>query len=237
MLKLIQGNCLDVMATLPAGCVDMVLCDLPYGTTACKWDSVIPFEPLWREYRRLCKGAIVLTASQPFTSALVMSQASAFKYEWIWRKAKPVGHLNAKKRPMQAHESVVVFSYGSTPYSPQGLVEAGDIVTRTNNGAYRECSKPSVRTHTGYPRSVLDYPHDKSVGHPTQKPVALMEYMVKTYTDPGDVVLDNTMGSGTTGVACMNTGRGFIGIELDEGYFQIAKSRIEAAMPVPEWLK
>ncbi len=223
------GDCLELMAQIPDGSVDMVLCDLPYGTTQNKWDSVIPFEPLWAQYKRICKGAIVLTAAQPFTSALVMSAKNAFKYEWVWRKAKPVGHLNAKKMPMAAHESILVFCHGLTPYNPQGLVESGSIVSRTNNGNYGECSKTTVRTHTGYPRTVLDFAHDNRTIHPTQKPVALMEYLIRTYTNEGDTVLDNCMGSGTTGVACVNTRRNFIGIEKDDKYFAIAQARIEAA--------
>ena len=207
---------------------------LRIGTTACKWDTIIPFAPLWEQYKRIIKprGAIVLTASQPFTSALVMSNVKMFRYEWIWRKAKPVGHLNAKIRPMVRHESICVFSMGHENYQPQDLRVAGDIVRRTNNGAYRECSKPSIRTHTGYPSSILEFSHDRSRGHPTQKPVALFEYLIRTYTNEGETVLDNCMGSGTTGSACVNTGREFIGIEQNAEYFEIARKRIESTSPL-----
>lgn len=238
-LQLHHGECLDVMATLPDGCVDMVLCDLPYGTTQNKWDSVIPLDHLWREYRRVCKGAIVLTATQPFSSALVVSNLKIFKYEWVWRKSRVTGVLNAKRQPLRCHESVLVFCEGAPPYNAQGLQHKGTL-TQQGGSSSNYGSRSSVdyvQEFTNWPRSVLDIPSVGGTVHPTQKPVALMEYMVKTYTNPGDVVLDNTMGSGTTGVACMNTGRGFIGIELDDEYFQIAKSRIEAAIPIPEWLK
>lgn len=227
-IELHLGDTLEKMQLIPDGSVDMVLCDLPYGTTACKWDTIIPFEPLWATYRRVCKknAAIVLTASQPFTSALVMSNVKEFKYCWVWRKNKPVGHLNAKKRPMLGTEDVAVFCQAVETYNPQGLTESVKSVSRTNNGAYRECSKTTLTTHTGYPRNDLNFAHDPSNGHPTQKPVALMEYLIKTYTNEGETVLDNTMGSGTTGVACQNTNRNFVGIERDEGYFNIARKRM-----------
>lgn len=238
MIQLYQGDCLEVMRTLPDKCVDMVLCDLPYGTTQNKWDSVIPFSNLWAEYKRLCKGAIVLTAAQPFTSALVMSAPELFRYEWVWSKTRPVGHLNAKRRPMQAHESSLVFAQDTPPYNPQGLVPCRKVNKRSTSGDnYGKAGTENIAEWTGYPRSIIEFDHDSEKHHPTQKPVALMEYMIRTYTSEGDVVLDNTMGSGTTGVACMNTGRGFIGIERDDGYFKIAQARINAAMPIPEWLK
>ncbi len=226
-IQLMLGDCLERMNEIPDGSVDMVLCDLPYGTTQNKWDSVLPLDQLWSEYRRVAKtnAAIVLTAAQPFTSTVVTSNLREFKYQWVWEKSKPTGHLNAKKQPMRKHEDVLVFYREQCVYNPQGLQETNAVVSRTNRGNYGACSKTTVQTATGYPHSLLRYPTENGV-HPTQKPVALMEYLVLTYTNEGDVVLDNTMGSGTTGVACMNTGRRFIGIERDETYFNIARSRI-----------
>jgi site-specific DNA-methyltransferase (adenine-specific) len=245
-IQLHLGDCLDVMRTIPDQSVDLVLCDLPYGTTQNKWDSVIPLVDLWAEYHRVCTGAIVLTAAQPFSSLLVMSNLQRFKYEWVWRKSKVTGVLNAKIQPLRQHEVVLVFGDKSPPYFPQGLeacsrrtatgVSRGKSsgnygkITETANGTYEQ-------TATGYPRSVLDIPSEGKTVHPTQKPVALMEYMVLTYTNEGDTVLDNTMGSGTTGVAAVNTARSFIGIERDPEYFQIAKTRIYDAASIPEWLR
>lgn len=228
------------MATLLDGCVDMVMCDLPYGTTQNKWDAVIPFEPLWREYWRVLKpaGAVVLTATQPFSSALVMSQAEAFRYQWVWVKTKITGVLNAKKMPVRKHEQVLVFGAAKT-YNAQGLERKGTTTRQGGNsdnyGA--RSSADYVQEFTNWPRDVLEIPSEGATVHPTQKPVALMEYLIRTYTNEGDTVLDNTMGSGTTGVACMNTGRDFIGIERDADYFATAQKRILAAMPVPEWMK
>lgn len=233
--RLFLGDCLEDMKDLPDGSVDMVMCDLPYGTTACKWDAVIPFESLWSQYTRVCKSnaAIVLTASQPFTSALVMSNVKNFKYCWTWVKTNCTGFANAKKQPLRQTEDVAVF-YGAPPiYNPQGVVklsegrvrtkETGEIMGRTG---FRD---GYVQTITNYPKTVLQIPSERGQ-HPTQKPVALMEYLIRTYTNEGQTVLDNTMGSGTTGVACMNTGRRFIGIERDETYFAVAKKRIEDAL-------
>ena len=239
MIQLHQGECLEVMRTLPDGCVDMVLCDLPYGTTQNKWDSVIPLDQLWNEYRRLCKGVMVFTATQPFSSVLVASNLPLFKYEWVWRKSRVTGVLNAKRQPLRCHEMVLVFCDGVSTYNAQGLQIKG-TVTRQGGNSDNYGSRSSanyIQEFTNWPRSVLDIPSVGGTTHPTQKPVALMEYMIKTYTNPGDVVLDNTMGSGTTGVACMNTDRRFIGIERDEGYFKIAKDRIDAAIPIPDWLR
>ncbi len=230
------GDCLERMSEIPDGSVDMVLCDLPYGTTACKWDSVIPFESLWEHYRRMCKknAAIVLTASQPFTSALVMSNTEMFKYELIWEKTKSTGFLDCSYRPMRSHENILVFYSSKPTYNPQKT--QGDPWIRGKVKRPKSCWGEQAE-HYGenpsglrYPRSVMliPNPNNKSV-HPTQKPVALMEYLIRTYTNEGDTVLDNTMGSGTTGAACVNTGRKFIGIERDESYFEIARSRIEAA--------
>ena len=239
MIQLYQGDCLEVMRTLPDGCVDMVLCDLPYGTTQNKWDSVIPLGQLWNEYRRLCKGVMVFTATQPFSSVLVASNLPLFKYEWVWRKSRVTGVLNAKRQPLRCHEVVLVFCDGVSTYNAQGLQIKG-TVTRQGGNSDNYGSRSSanyIQEFTNWPRSVLDIPSVGGTAHPTQKPVALMEYMIRTYTKEGDVVLDNTMGSGTTGVACMNTDRRFIGIERDEGYFKIAQDRIDAAMPIPDWLK
>lgn len=240
---LLQGDCLELMKLIPDGSVDMVLCDLPYGTTQCAWDAIIPFEPLWAEYKRVIKGtgAIVLSASQPFTSALVSSNFAMFKYCWVWEKTRPGDIFNAKNKPLKSHEDICVFSTGTTAngsdrrmkYLPQG-VGAGGV--KTNNPDEKEYAfkgkRPShkeshVTQGSNYPRSVLKIanPNAGSV-HPTQKPVALMEYLIRTYTNEGETVLDNTMGSGTTGVACNNTGRNFIGIERDPEYFKIAQRRI-----------
>ena len=227
------GDCLEVMKQIPDGSVDMVLCDLPYGTTACKWDSVIPFEPLWEQYRRVTKpnAAIVLTANHPFTAMLVASNLRDFRYAWVWEKSKPVGHLRAKLQPMRAHEDVLVFGVGSPRYYPQGLVAIEPrTVTRTNTGGVygKQAGMPSVQSFTNYPRTVLKFGVEGRI-HPTQKPVALMEYLIRTYTNEGETVLDNCMGSGTTGVACMNLGRRFIGIEREPKYLDIACRRIEDA--------
>lgn len=236
-MQLMHGDCLDILPTLPDASVDAVICDPPYGTTACKWDSVIPFEPMWRELKRLIKprGAVVLFGSQPFTSALVMSNPGWFRAAWVWEKQKPTNFLQAKRQPLRAHEDVVVFSDSAMRYNPQGLQLVNVKSGRKNKaarGVYRDVPGADyVQTVGNYPRTVLKFDTDTSNPHPTAKPVALMEYLIRTYTDAGDVVLDFTMGSGTTGVACVNTGRRFIGIERDAGYFAIAERRIaEAAM-------
>lgn len=235
------GNCLDIMPTLPAGSVDMVLADPPYGTTACKWDSVLPFEPMWAGIRRVAKtqAAIVITSSQPFTSALVMSNPKMFKQALVWDKGKGSNPLLAKKRIMQAHEDICVFCKGGLPYYPQmsdgspyKAPRTGGNRTNRITGTTKDAKGFRQADNSGfrYPMSVLRYAiHCGSKLHPTQKSVALMEYLVRTYTNEGDTVLDFTMGSGTTGVACMNAGRNFIGIELDPGYFEIAKRRVGTA--------
>lgn len=236
--KLIHGDCLEEMARLLDGCVDMVLTDPPYGTTACRWDSVIQFEPMWAQLKRLTKknGAIVLTASQPFTSALVMSNVKMFKYCWVWEKSKATGHLNAKRMPMKIHEDVLVFSDGGHQYCPQDLKPYGKTVKRGNNGDnFGKSGTENFQEWTNYPRSILKFPLDSKTTHPTQKPVALMEYLIKTYTNEGDTVLDFTMGSGTTGIACKNLNRSFIGIERDADYFKIAQERIGVTQPTPIW--
>lgn len=230
-MNLMHGDCLEMMKLIPNGSVDMVLCDLPYGTTQNKWDAVIPFEPLWAEYKRICKGAIVLTSSQPFTSIMVASNLADFKYAWVWEKSAATGHLNAKRMPMKLHEDINVFCRGPAPYNPQDLQPFNKTVRRGSNGSnFGESGNENFQEFTNYPRSILRYPTDHKPVHPTQKPVALMEYLIRTYTNEGDTVLDNTMGSGTTGVAAANTGRKFIGIERDDKYFAIAQKRIEDAM-------
>ena len=244
MIKLMMGDCLELMRDVPDQSVDMILCDLPYGTTACKWDTVIPFAPLWAAYKRVCKpnAAIVLTASQPFTSLLVASNVGAFRHAWVWEKEQGVNFQLAKVQPLKVHEDVVVFGFSSPNYYPQGLQPCS--IRKSNRGkggklghvcseAHRESYEQTAK---GYPRSVVEFGRERGL-HPTQKPVALMEYLILTYTNEGDVVLDNTMGSGTTGVACVNTGRKFIGMEQDAEYFQIARARIESATPIPEWLQ
>lgn len=234
MMQLFQGDCLDIMAKLLESSVDMVMCDLPYGTTQNKWDSCISMHQLWEQYFRVVKksGAMVFTAQAPFDKVLGESQLSILKYEWIWEKTKATGHLNAKKQPMKAHENVLVFYREQCTYNPQKTagvpyVGAGGASKKDNYGdfaAVREGSADGSR----YPRSVLKFPHESKPLHPTAKPVPLMEYFIRTYTNPGETVLDNCMGSGTTGVACLNLGRGFIGIENDPMYFQIAKQRLES---------
>jgi site-specific DNA-methyltransferase (adenine-specific) len=238
-IRLMQGDCLELLPGIEAGSVDMVLTDPPYGTTACKWDSIIPLEPMWEQLKRIIKpnGAIVMTASQPFTSILGASNIAELRYSWTWRKTRPSGHLNAKRMPLKDTEDVLVFYKQQPTYNPQGLTVCSIVKKNTKGRLTAECfgsvkDKDHLQTSTGYPRQVLDFASVHNVGediHPTQKPVALMEYLIKTYTNEGEAVLDFTMGSGTTGVACKNLSRGFIGIELDEGYFQIAQERISAA--------
>lgn len=222
---LMFGDCLERMKEIPDGSVDMVLCDLPYGTTQNKWDSIIDLPSLWREYNRISRGTVVLTCAQPFTSALITSNLKEFKYCWIWKKSKPTGHLNAKKQPLRNTEDIAVFYANQPTYNPQGTRSTDVMVSRTNRGNYGECSKTTRQTVTGYPTTILEFATETGV-HPTQKPVTLMEYLIKTYTNEGDTVLDNTMGSGTTGVACKNTNRKFIGIEMDPTYYGIACGRI-----------
>lgn len=228
-----QGDCIELMQALPDASIDLILCDLPYGTTQNKWDSVIPFEPLWAQYKRIAKknAAIVLTAAQPFSSVLVASNLKSFKYEWVWVKSKITGVLNAKKMPVRKHEQVLVFSASPTTYNAQGLVAKGTITKQggSSDNYGGRSSAEYVQEWTNWPRDVLEIASEGKTVHPTQKPVALMEYLIRTYTNEGEVVLDNCMGSGTTGVACMNLGRNFIGFEKDETYFAAAKTRVLAA--------
>ena len=225
----------DAMAQLPDGSVDMILCDLPYGTTekrGNKWDVVIPFEQLWAEYWRICKpnAAVVLTAAQPFTSALVMSQLKRFRYDWSWNKTHVTGHLNAKRRPMRNHEDILVFGSTDIPYIPQGIVDYNKITTRGRHGSNFNqnigAKKENLQTHTNYPRSRIEFSNDGKI-HPTQKPVALFEYLIKTYTNPGDLVLDNCSGSGTTAIAAEQSSRRWICVEQDLEYSMKARERIE----------
>lgn len=228
-----RGDCLELMRDLPDASVDMILCDLPYGTTRNKWDSVIPLDALWSQYKRVCRGAIVLTAQAPFDKVLGASNVGMLKYEWIWQKSKPTGHLSSKFQPMKNHENVLVFYKEMPTYNPQGLVrkETPTIRKGGDNGTnYGRSDRDAIQEFENYPRSILQVASEGKGFHPTQKPVALMEYMVRTYTNEGDVVLDNTMGSGTTGVACANTGRKFIGVEKVPQYYEIAKARIAEAV-------
>ena len=237
-MQLIHGDCLEKMKDIPDKSIDMILCDLPYGTTACKWDVVIPFEPLWEQYKRIIKpnGAILLFGSEPFSSYLRMSNIKQYKYDWYWRKSRPTGGLHAKKRPMLDIETISVFYRFQCFYSPQGVSDCNIVHKNTDGrkkgsgvrGADRK-NDSYIQTKADYPRRVLDFssPHNVGSFHPTQKPVALLEYLIKTYTLEGETVLDNTMGSGSTGVACINTKRNFIGIEKDAHYFQVGKDRVE----------
>ena len=226
------GEALTVMDRLIAEgvVVDAVICDPPYGTTACKWDSIIPLTEMWLRVEKLVKpdGAIVLFGQQPFTSMLVSSNIGKFKYQWAWVKNNATGHLNAKRKPMHLFEDILVFGT-KPPYYPQGLIPFNKKVRRGHNGDnYGVSGKENIQTHTNYPTDILCFDYEKKKLHPTQKPVALLEYLVKTYTNEGETVLDFAAGSGTTGVACKNLNRNFIGIELDVQYFNIAKERINA---------
>lgn len=234
--KIICGETINEMSKLPSKSIDMILCDLPYGTTQCKWDSVIPFDMLWKEYTRIIKdnGAIVLTASQPFTSNLVMSNPKLFRYSLVWEKSKSTGYLNSKKMPMRSHEDILVFYKNLPTYNPQ-MVD-GDPYDKGKahrpTDVYREQKgEIHVKNETGkrYPRSVQYFKTAESEGkvyHPTQKPISLMEWLVKTYSNEGDMVLDNTIGGGTTAIACIRTNRKYIGIDVSEEYINITNQRI-----------
>lgn len=232
-LWLMHGDCLELMKEIPDSSIDFILCDLPYGTTRNKWDSVIDLTALWSEYKRVSRGAIVLTAQTPFDKVLGVSNLEMLRYEWIWEKTAATGHLNAKKMPMKAHENILVFYDKLPTYNPQithGHKRKTSTKTCDNGTNYgnQKLESISYDSTSRYPRSVIEFSSDKQKSslHPTQKPAGLMEYLIKTYTNEGDTVLDNCMGSGTTGVACVNTGRKFIGIEMDESYFNIARERI-----------
>ena len=245
-VNLMQGDCLELMRELPGASVDLILCDLPYGTTACKWDSLIPFEMLWEQYRRVAKpnAAIVLTAAQPFTTALIASNMREFAYTWVWDKKFAANFVQAKRMPLRVHEDVVVFcKSGKTPaYYPQMTKRDKPIKKGGNKQSaaipIRQTEASAAFSAAGKtydekcPETIIEFNCREGRGlHPTQKPVALMEYLIRTYTNDGDTVLDNCMGSGTTGVACANTGRNFIGMEMDNKYFQIAWDRIYGVLP------
>ncbi len=241
--EILLGDCLELMNDIPNGSIDMVCCDLPYGTTACKWDTIIPFEPLWEQYKRIIKdnGAIVLTASQPFTSALVMSNIKMFKYAWYWIKDKPSNFLMGKKQPLRYVEECLIFSKETPLYNPQmQLREEKDkrknkltssLLKNENIGITENTDKYQDRLKSGmndfiYPRNYQKFNNRTDGLHPTQKPVALFEYLIKTYTNEGDLVLDNCAGSGTTAIACLNTNRQFIVMEKEQKYYDIILKRV-----------
>lgn len=234
MIDLRQGDCLDVMKDIPDASIDMILCDLPYGTTACKWDNVIPFEPLWEQYKRVIKdnGAIVLHGSQPFTSKLIMSNIKMYRHQQVWNKNNSAGFATVKLRPFAVCEDILVFGKNKVNYYPimevRGSPRCKDGYSTSENYGITP-SKSKSKSNEYYPKNLLNIGNASQVGkqHPTQKPTALLEYLIKTYTVEGETVLDNCMGSGSTGVACLNTNRNFIGIEMDEVYFDITKKRID----------
>lgn len=238
--KIYNEDCLDGMKKIDDKSIDMILCDLPYNLTEAKWDKLIPLDQLWINYKRILKknGTVVLTASQPFTSYLIMSNVDWFKYVWVWDKRNATGHLNAKARPLKQHEDIIVFSDGSATstsktmtYNPQGLndcniVKSNFTTETTGERKSRKVGDKWIQNKTGYPKSILTFTYDKEKLHPTQKPVSLFEYLINTYTNENEVVLDNCIGSGTTPVASINTNRKYIGFELNEEYYNIAKERI-----------
>lgn len=241
-MNLQQGDCLDLMRALPDDCVDLILCDLPYGTTECAWDVVIPFEPLWAQYRRIVKqrAAIVLFGGFPFTGALSLSALDLFRYSLVWKKSRVSRYAQANYRPLNEHEDILIFSRGKCSdnskikmkYNPQGLRRIAPVRSVYTAHSLRagRATKERITTNENFPRSILEFSSDHKPTHPTQKPVALMEYLIRTYTNEGDTVLDNCMGSGTTGVACVNTGRRFIGMEKDPEHFFNASCRIMEAL-------
>ncbi len=237
-MNLMLGDCLERMKEIPDGSVDMILADPPYGTTACKWDSVIPFDLMWIELKRIIKtnGAIVLFGSEPFSSVIICSNLNLFRYDWVWEKTMATGALNANKMPLRAHERLLVFYKRLPTYNPQkklgkpyNKAMTSERVGKCYGGTGMQPYYEKANKGTRMPRSVLKIsnPNHKNL-HPTQKPVELMEYLIKTYTQEGETVLDFVMGSGTSGIAAKNTGRNFIGIEKDAGYFEIARQRLGA---------
>ena len=235
---LFEGDCLEVMPKLKPATVNLILADLPYGVTACEWDHIIPFALLWENYERLLKpgGAVVLTASQPFTTKLINSKPEWFRYELMWKKKNVTGYLNSKFQPLRNHENILVFSPVKTTkmvYNPQGLVRVNKVRRNGRSRIYNKLrGETRLMTYSNYPRSVLEFNSESNRKHPSQKPASLMAYLIKTYSNEGDTILDNTMGSGSTGVAALQVGRKFIGIELDPEYFQIAAARIIEASQV-----
>ena len=234
MINLIKGECLEAMKEIPTGSVDAIITDPPYGTTACKWDSVIDFKLMWEQLNRIIKpnGAIVLFGSEPFSSALRMSNIKNYKYDWIWNKVKPSGHLNAKKRPMLMVENICVFNTHFSNYNPIMIPQKPRLSKNyLSNKKDQYGSEVQVEKiiDSKHPNQIITVSNANQKGkqHPTQKPIDLMEYLIKTYTNEGETVLDFTMGSGSTGVACVNTKRNFIGIEMDSNYFDIAQKRIK----------
>lgn len=238
MINIYNGDCLELMNDIPDGSIDCILCDLPYGTTACKWDNVIPFEPLWEHYKRIIKenGAIVLFGTEPFSSMLRMSNLDMYKYDWIWEKPQGVNFAQCNHMPMSVYETISVFgNFGMSKnakvqpvYHPQGIVEINKAKKAKTFSEHRptDNNHDHIQKYGNYPRQVIKFGQARGF-HPTQKPVDLLEYLIKTYTNENDTVLDNCMGSGSTGVACKNLNRNFIGIELNEDYFNIANERIE----------
>src|SRR5699024_11330204 len=226
-------DCLEGMKRIPDGSVDMILCDLPYGTTEAKWDTVIPLEPLWVEYKRVIKtsGAIVLTASQPFTSILGASNPNWLKYSWVWKKSRAANGMIARHQPLKYHEDVLVFGKGATTYNPQGIKRVDKVSRQEGVSSDLKSNQKRdveyIQKFTNYPSTILEFANVGNTIHPTQKPVALFEYLIKTYSNKGETVLDNCMGSGTTAIACLNTDRQYIGFELDETYHKLSLERID----------
>jgi len=240
--KIYNMDCLEGMKLIDDKSIDMILCDLPYGTTACKWDTVIPFEPLWEQYERIIKdnGAIVLFSDEPFTSQLVNSNLKRFRYKWIWDKTRGSNFQNARFMPMKCHEEILVFykqkpTYNpqywySTPYRTNGKIRRKGIEGLSGGSVANYCAPTISEDGKRYPLSILTFPRDSDRVHPTQKPVKLFEYLIKTYTNEGETVLDNCMGSGTTAIACINTNRNYIGFEIDPDYYEAAQERIRIHM-------
>ena len=235
-----MGIAFELMKGIPDKSIDLILCDLPYGTTACKWDSIIPFEPLWEQYNRVIKdnGAIVLFSAQPFTTKLINSNIKNYRYNWYWKKNNKSAGILAKVQPMRCVEDICVFYKKKPIYNPQGLIklEKPKVHNPRKSKVYANKKNPSIQMFTGYPHHLLEFntPAGKERHHPTQKPVELLEYLIKTYTNEGDVVLDNCMGAGSTCVACVNTNRNYIGFELDKKHFDTSRKRIDE-VEVKKW--